>query len=70
MTTIVEKAKFMALPGDDKVLRKQGFVDASGKLTTEGREMLEQVNFDANKKALVDVAKALEAEEKAEKKAS
>lgn len=68
MGTLVEKAKFLALSADDKVLRKQGVTGADGKLTAEGRELLEQVNLTANKAELVKLAKAIEISEKEEKK--
>lgn len=64
----VKKLKELAMSADDKLLRKYEVVNECGELTCEGKEVLMDVLFEQNKKAVVDQLKALDAEEKASKK--
>jgi hypothetical protein len=67
--TLVEKAKFLALSAEDKALVKQGFQTPAGEPTAAGLTLLQKLNWEANKKGLVELASEMDAYDKAEKKA-
>lgn len=68
MSNIVKKIKDLALSKDDRLLREQGITDDCGQLTEEGRQVLEQVVFQAHKGAVVTLVQNVADAEKAEKK--
>ena len=68
MSSLRDKVRKLTMSADDRLLLKQGFVDSDGDLTTDGTTELLAVIFDDYKDSLVDIAKKLQAEDKAEKK--
>jgi hypothetical protein len=66
---LVEKAKFLALSAEDKALVKQRFQTPDGEPTAAGLSLLQKLNWEANKKGLVELASEMDAYDKAEKKA-
>lgn len=68
MGNLVKRAKDLVMSGDDRVLRKQGFVLETGELSIDGKEVLLDKLFADNKEAMVAIAKKLEAEDKLSRK--
>ena len=68
MSSIVNFIKNVGLSKEDKLLMRLGLEDPSGTPTQTGLEAMSQIVYKENRTKLIEYAKQLDAEEKAEKK--